>query len=166
MMSRGNFLRILGIVVTASFVLFFFHTVYFGRAWNDVHLLVERGHSWRLGWLVRSNPQLVMERGPNGMTPLHSVAYTPGRQQEAIIELLIAHGADPNARDDFGQTPLHVAAFEGELKAIKLLLQAGADPKIEDLTSETPLDAAVARGQNEIADLFRKIKGEQQLDDS
>ncbi|MCH7848481.1 MAG: ankyrin repeat domain-containing protein [Planctomycetes bacterium] len=166
MMSRGNFLRIVGIVVTASFVLFFFHTVYFGRAWNDVHLLVERGHSWRLGWLVRSNPQLVMERGPNGMTPLHSVAYTPGRQQEAIIELLIAHGADPNARDDFGQTPLHVAAFEGELKAIKLLLQAGADPKIEDLTSETPLDAAVARGQNEIADLFRKIKGEQQLDDS
>ncbi len=166
MMSRGNFLRIVGIVVTASFVLFFFHTVYFGRAWNDVHLLVERGHSWRLGWLVRSNPQLVMERGPNGMTPLHSVAYTPGRQQEAIIELLIAHGADPNARADFGQTPLHVAAFEGELKAIKLLLQAGADPKIEDLTSETPLDAAVARGQNEIADLFRKIKGEQQLDDS
>ena len=165
MMSRGNFLRILGIVVTASFVLFFFHTVYFGRAWNDVHLLVERGHSWRLGWLVRSNPQLVMERGLDGATPLHWVAYTSRRQQESIIELLIAHGADPNARDDFGQTPLHAAAFEGELRAVKLLLQAGADPSIQDMSSETPLDQAVARGHTEIADLFRQIKGGQQLDD-
>lgn len=160
MVSRGNFLRIVGIVVTASFVLFFFHTVYFGRAWNDVHLLVQRGHSWRLGWLVRSNPQLVMERGLHGTTPLHWVAYTSGRQQESIIELLIAHGADPNARDDSGQTPLHAAAFEGELQAVKLLLQAGADPSIQDMTSETPLNQAVARGHTEIADLFRKIDKE------
>lgn len=165
MANRGNFLRIVGIVLTASLVLLLLYTVYFGRAWNDVQLLVQRGHSWRLGWLLRSNPQLVMERGPHGTTPLHWVAETTDQQQEAIIELLIKYGADPNARDDFGRTPLHWVAFEGHLHAVELLLQAGADPNIQDMTSETPLDQAEASGHTEIADLFRKIKGEQPLDD-
>ncbi|HEX4145625.1 MAG TPA: SMI1/KNR4 family protein [Pirellulales bacterium] len=48
-----------------------------------------------------------------------------------IVRLLLEHGADPNARDAQGRTPLHHAATHS-LDSTKLLLAAGADVKTRD----------------------------------
>ena len=45
----------------------------------------------------------------------------------AEIERLVAGGADVDARDAKGRTPVHVAAFASEDEALRALAQAGAD---------------------------------------
>lgn len=44
------------------------------------------------------------------------------------IEALIAKGEKPDARDSYGRTPLHVAAYGGYHEAMRVLVAAGADP--------------------------------------
>lgn len=63
---------------------------------------------------------------------------------------------DPNALDDSGATPLHHAAWDGDLEVIRRLLDAGADPTITDARFQaTPLGWAEHAYQTEAAELLR-----------
>ena len=55
---------------------------------------------------------------------LHAAAQTGDAAQ---IARLVAGKADLNARDSYGRTPLHVAAFARQREAIRLLAAAGAN---------------------------------------
>jgi hypothetical protein len=63
---------------------------------------------------------------------------------EDVIEILtteIGKDADYiNAIENYhGQSALHIAVEQGNLKMVKLLLQFGADPNVLDESGETPL---------------------------
>lgn len=68
---------------------------------------------------------------------------------------------DVNARDDDGATPLHQAAWEGDLALIRRLLKAGADPSLTDgRFGSTPLQWAEHAYQTEAAELLRAATSE------
>jgi uncharacterized protein len=65
-------------------------------------------------------------------------------RQEAIIRLLLRHGAKINKTDKNGVTPLHRAVRFRSPAAVKLLLEKGADVNpVDRRTRSTPLHRAV-----------------------
>src|SRR6267378_2846800 len=92
-----------------------------------------------------------------GFTPLHSaVANDAAGSERDIVRLLLEAGADPNAKSREGGTPLHTAAFSGDLEIAELLLAYGADPTATDPKSLTPLDVARDRKNVEVAALLHR----------
>jgi hypothetical protein len=78
----------------------------------------------------------------------------PGYMYEAIVKLLLDKGADIEAKDNSGQTPLLWAIYDGRKEIVKLLLDKGADIKAKDKIGLTPLSLATCGGRKEIAKLL------------
>jgi ankyrin repeat protein len=99
----------------------------------------------RLSTLTASEPALVGAYSPDGFTPLHFAAFF-GR--ESAVELLLARGADVNARGRgwMTGTPLHSAVSQSEASIGERLLRAGADPNLKQAAGWTPLHAAAQNG--------------------
>jgi len=75
------------------------------------------------------------------------------------IKQHIADGADVNAKNDSGYTPLHWTAQNGHKEAVELLIAEGADVNAKDNDGNTPLDATSVFNKTEMADLLRKHGG-------
>ena len=91
-----------------------------------------------------------------GATPLH-LAAAKGRMHNVLA--LIELGADVNARDDAGNTPLHAAVaglgskkkeFKDHEDVVRTLLQKGADARAENEEKKTAHDVAAEIHAREI----------------
>ena len=69
---------------------------------------------------------------------------------------LVESGAEVDARDGRGRTPLHVAARRDHLNAVKALMQASVDVNAVDELGWTPLDHT---WREDIKALFRRRGG-------
>jgi ankyrin repeat protein len=99
------------------------HHIFSAIAVGDVDL-VER--------LVDEQPECLLRRRSrfeNGNTPLHDAIAPPDpgrRPNYAMLQRLIELGADVEATDDKGRTPLEVAMLRGDHEAMRVLKAAGA----------------------------------------
>ncbi len=69
----------------------------------------------------------------------------------AGLELILAHGGQPDARQQGGWTALHAAAAHGNRRAVEMLLKAGADAQARTEKGETAADLARGAGHTELA---------------
>lgn len=97
-------------------------------------------------------------------TPLHLICnkgyHGSVLSDEAMktAKMLISKGADVNATNEFGNTPLHNAASSGNMELAKLLLDNGAKTNLKNSEHRSP--AAVARffGRDEMIALLKEYK--------
>jgi ankyrin repeat protein len=84
-------------------------------------------------------------------TPLH-LASREGRLEAARI--LVEHGADVSAQDEYRSTPLHWASRWDQVEISRLLIEHGADVAAQDNDQWTPLHEASRWGKMEAARLL------------
>lgn len=87
------------------------------------------------------------------VTPLHAAAAV---QDRATMELLLARGADANAKQQLDYTPLHGAASRGDIEMAKLLIAHGADRNAKGTDGLSVADIARKYGQHEFAEWFAR----------
>lgn len=87
------------------------------------------------------------------------------RGDASVVKTLLAYGADVNARDDYGRTPLSIASRRDRLGVVRTLLAGGADVNAPDSRAEpphnagmTPLHWAAARGYKGVLELLLASK--------
>lgn len=88
-----------------------------------------------------------------GDTALHLVV---ARRDETWIRFLAAKGANVNARNVKGETPLQLASSLGFVEGIETLISLGARVDDPNSTGETPLIAAVHRRDAAMARVLLK----------
>jgi len=87
----------------------------------------------------------------------HLVAASEGNLQ--AVRYLLDQGADVNARENGGSTPLAEAAYYGHTDVIKELLLRGADLNLIGHDG-TALDIAVRRNNSAVADFLKHHGGQ------
>ncbi|XP_029453466.1 poly [ADP-ribose] polymerase tankyrase-2-like [Rhinatrema bivittatum] len=136
--------------------------------WTDIHYEASRGNVEKLQILLAtSNRELVDRKDYYGKTPLYWAAYKGQKTaMELLLQhgasvnscckhggsplhaaiglfpdcalLLIQHGADVNLEDNWGVTPMYLAACSGQMDCIRLLVQAGADITYKNKKTGSP----------------------------
>jgi uncharacterized protein len=134
-------------------------------------VLLDRGAKVRLPAAVALGQKPAMERllrrDPDTLKPggrwSNLILRASERSTGAVLETLIQAGASVDVRDDpktsvdstFGYTPLHAAAFHGNLSAAAVLLKHGANVRVrEEKYHGTPAGWANYAGHSKVRDLI------------
>ena len=88
-----------------------------------------------------------------GVTPLHIASGRINKPE--IVDLLVMYGANVNAQDAAGFTPLHMAAIHGNLKIVKKLVDLEADVNIVTTDGKNAAELAHLNEELEIEEYLK-----------
>ena len=113
-----------------------------------------------LDWAIKQNhtetAELLRKHGGKRGSELPLATLFEAVKQVDLkgIKDFLAKGADVNAKDEDGLTPLHRAALAGHKEIVELLITNGAEVNAKDGDGFTPLVFAVDIGHKEIVEIL------------
>ncbi len=120
-----------------------------GDGWTALHLVAAFGTPSAAQVLIACGARVdAVSKNAQRNQPLHA-ALALGRNRETI-ELLLAHGADADAVQVGGYTPIFSAATANRKDLAELLIQHGANPHRKNDQGKTSADYARERGHTEL----------------
>jgi len=120
---------------------------------TEIHNATARNDLEKVQALLKTSPDLVNSKDTNGCTPLHIAVQFDCKD---MAELLLAHGANVDVRDDGGKTPLFFTVNGGftDTKIMELLLANKANINATNNVGRTALYYATAICPKEIAEFL------------
>ncbi|XP_015982943.1 ankyrin repeat and SOCS box protein 3 isoform X2 [Rousettus aegyptiacus] len=118
---------------------------------TPLFLAVENGQIDALRLLLRHGANVNGSHSMCGWNALHQATF---QENAEIIKLLLKKGANKECQDDFGITPLFVAAQYGKLESLSILISSGANVNCQASDKATPLFIAAQEGHTECVELL------------
>ncbi|XP_056423996.1 ankyrin repeat and SOCS box protein 3 isoform X2 [Hyla sarda] len=118
---------------------------------TPLFLAVENGCEAVVKLLLKYKANVNGPHSCSGWNPLHQASLM---EHTDLIQLLLENGVDKECRDDFGITPLFIAAQYGKYESLRLLSSHGADVNCQAKDKATPLFIAAQEGHEKCAELL------------
>jgi len=122
-----------------------------GSGGVDMFQLALKGDNQQVMVRAKQDPGLIGKRDENGRSLLHWAAS--GGHKE-LVQWLLDHQAERDARDDARWTPLIIASSAGHEAVVRILLGAGADPDACTDQGRTSLLYAASRNRQAIVKML------------
>ena len=117
-----------------------------GAGWTPLMASLWQGHvNVALTILLSRHAIDPNQKLEDGNTALHMACFRPGELTEFIIFSLLERGADINAPNLAGDTPLHAAVRGGNVRIAQVLLENGASKQKVNKDHELPITIAQKR---------------------
>ena len=121
------------------------------------------GHTETVRTLLCMPEVDVNQSNDRSYTSLHLAVsrkhYQMFQKHSAVMQVLIDAGADVEAKDDMGCSPLHFACEAGKLEIVQMLVEAGADVCVVDGNGIPGLLIAAAGGHTETVRYLVGLRG-------
>jgi ankyrin repeat protein/L-ascorbate metabolism protein UlaG (beta-lactamase superfamily) len=121
---------------------------------GEIHTAAAAGDLKKVKALIVADPTLLESRDNDGNTPLISACFAPPTfiPQAAVANFLIDKGANVNARNNSGASPLYFAINDFDL--MQRLTARGADVNVQAYGGLTPLIQAASSGNLKVVRLL------------
>ncbi|HUB28131.1 MAG TPA: ankyrin repeat domain-containing protein [Terracidiphilus sp.] len=121
-----------------------------GDGWTALHLAAAFGTPLSVATLIFRGARVdVVSKNGQRNQPLHAAMALA--KNRSTVELLLTNGADPNATQAGGFTPIFSAAAANRRDLAELLVNNGANPHHANDGGKTPGDFARQHGHEELA---------------
>ncbi|NXT78852.1 ASB3 protein, partial [Zapornia atra] len=121
------------------------------EATTALFLAVENEHVDTVKFLLQHGANVEGPHSLSGWNSLHQASF---QECTEIMKILLEKGASKECKDDFGITPLFVAAQYGKLESLRLLVSYGAAVNCQANDRATPLLIAAQEGHTECVALL------------
>ena len=121
---------------------------------GEIHDAAAAGDLNKVRALIEADPTLLESKDNDGNTPLISACFAPPSfiPKVAVANFLIDKGANVNAKNNWGGTPLYVAISDFNL--MQRLIAKGAEVNVKAFVGITPLHQAASSGNLKVAKLL------------
>ena len=117
--------------------------------WTALHFAVRLGHVAIVQAILQVEGVNLNVRTNRGIAPLHWARFDSSNAL-LVTQALLDAGADPNATDNEGETPLYLAAQLDRIAVVEALLDGGANPAVRNNDLDTALHMACRYGQPDV----------------